>query len=95
MVLINLDLKKPLKMVIYHERKVDGFDKVSPCTYLTPMIEVAKDYGDVVLEVEYDPYSNPEMNNYIVGGWQFRVYEPIYTWKVVQLAKCGEGRVVQ
>lgn len=50
---------------------------VPPCTYLTPDVEEAKCYGDILLEVEYDPFKNPVENNYIEGCWQFRVYEPI------------------
>ena len=55
-------------------------EEVSRCTYLTPMIEEARCYGDVVLEVEYEPYDgngNKKHNNYIEDCWQFRVYEPI------------------
>ena len=49
----------------------------SRCTYLAVDIEEAKEYGQVILEVEYNPYKNKKMNNYIEGCWQFRVYEPI------------------
>lgn len=49
----------------------------SRCTYLTPMIEEAKCYGKVLLQVEYDPYKHPKQNNYVEDCWQFRVYEPI------------------
>ena len=51
--------------------------EVDRCTYLTPDIEEASQYGDVVLEVEYDPYKNPKRNNYTEDCWQFRVYEPV------------------
>ena len=47
------------------------------CTYLAAEIEEAKCYGEVVLEVDYDPLKNVKANNYIEGCWQFRVYEPI------------------
>ena len=50
---------------------------ISRCTYLAVDIEEAKCYGEVVLEVEYDPYKHKKMNNYIEDCWQFRVYEPI------------------
>lgn len=72
---------------LLHKRVIDVFKNVSPCTYLTPLLSVAKDYGDIVLEVEYDPYKNPEMNNYTLGSWQVRVYEPIQTWRVVKLVE--------
>lgn len=49
----------------------------SRCTYLAMDKEEAVQYGDVVLEVDYDPTVNPEMNNYYDGCWQMRVYEPI------------------
>jgi RNA:NAD 2'-phosphotransferase (TPT1/KptA family) len=50
---------------------------VSRCTYLAVDIEEAECYGEVVLEVEYDPYKHKKMNNYIEDCWQLRVYEPI------------------
>lgn len=45
----------------------------------------AKHYGEVLLEVEYDPTKNPRENNYIEGCWQFRVYEPIPLKDVKQI----------
>ena len=50
--------------------------EVSRCTYLATDLEEAKHYGEVVLQVEYDPKSSKH-NNYIDGCWQLRVYEPI------------------
>ena len=46
------------------------------CTYLATDLEEAKCYGDVVLQVEYDPHTS-KRNNYVEGCWQIRVYEPI------------------
>ena len=57
--------------------------KPNPCTWLATDIEEAQQYGDVILEVEYDPTKNPKMNNYSKGCWQFRVYEPIYNYKIL------------
>lgn len=54
----------------------------SRCTYLTTDIEEAKQYGDVVLRVLYDPTEHPDKNNYVEGCWQFRVYEPIYLGQI-------------
>lgn len=51
--------------------------EVSRCTYLAVDLEEAKCYGEVVLEVEYNPYKHKNMNNYIEDCWQLRVYEPI------------------
>ena len=50
---------------------------VSRCTYLTNDLDEAKMYGEVLLEVEYNPELNPKMNNYNPDSWQFRCYEPI------------------
>ena len=50
--------------------------EVDRCTYLATDLEEAKHYGEVVLQVEYDPKSSKH-NNYIDGCWQLRVYEPI------------------
>ena len=57
-------------------------DKMDPCTYLTPDLEIAKIFGDIILEVNYDPFKNPKKNNYRKGCWQLRVYEPIYEYMV-------------
>ena len=51
--------------------------KPQRCTYLATSLGEAKCYGDVVLEVEYNPFLHPKKNNYIDGCWQLRVYEPI------------------
>lgn len=58
-------------------RRFWGKKEVDRCTYLATNVEEAKCYGDIVLEVEYDPYKHKKMNNYIEGCWQLRVYEPI------------------
>ena len=50
---------------------------ISRCTYLATDLNEAKCYGDVILEVEYNPFKRNKKNNYIEGCWQFRVYEPI------------------
>ncbi len=62
---------------LLHERKNDLFPNMSPCTYLAIDKKEAEQYGDILLEVEYDPYSNPKENNYQKDSWQLRVYEPI------------------
>lgn len=50
---------------------------ISRCTYLATDVEEARYYGEVVLEIEYDPYKNKKLNNYCDDCWQCRVYEPI------------------
>ena len=57
----------------------------SRCTYLASSENEASQHGKLVLEVEYDPTTNPKDNNYIDGCWQVRVYEPIPIEKVVPL----------
>lgn len=49
----------------------------SRCTYLAVDKQEAKQYWDIVLEVEYDTTTHPEENNYCEWCWQVRVYEPI------------------
>ena len=56
------------------ETKIKEVDR---CTYLAVDLEEAKYYGDVVLQVEYDPMKPGAKNNYCEGCWQVRVYEPI------------------
>ena len=50
--------------------------EIDRCTYLATDKEEAEKYGNVVLEVEYDPLLSCN-NNYDPVCWQFRVYEPI------------------
>lgn len=78
-------------MKFYHGTSEDNWNKIqeegvlfgvrkfakSRCTYLTTDINEAKQYGEVLLQVDYDPLEHPDMNNYIDGCWQLRVYEPI------------------
>jgi hypothetical protein len=60
--------------------------EVSRCTYLALDYKEASYYGDIVLEVEYNPYNKRgnikrdkygPLNNYSPDSWQLRVYEPI------------------
>ena len=51
--------------------------EVDRCTYLAVDKEEAQQYGNVILEVEYNPQANPKHNNYVEGCWQVRVSEPI------------------
>ena len=59
--------------------------EVDRCTYLAVDLEEAKCYGDIVLQVEYNPHEHPKKNNYIDGCWQLRVYEPISIDKIKKL----------
>ena len=52
------------------------------CTYLAVDKEEAKQYWDIVLEVEYNPRENGRYNNYQNWCWQVRVYEPIPIYKI-------------
>jgi len=65
-----------LEGILFGERKIKGYNP-SRCTYLTSIKEEAEKYGEVVLEVNYNPFINKQHNNYCKGCWQFRVYEPI------------------
>lgn len=60
-------------------------DKMSPCVYLATSQEAAERYGEILIEVEYDPYKNPGQNNYHPDAWQCRVYEriPLSNVKVI------------
>lgn len=79
--------------MLFGERKVvdeEGkpskiYNNVSRCTYLATDIEEAKCYGDVLLEIHYDPTLSPKYNNYVDGCWQFRVYEPILIENIKRL----------
>jgi len=67
---------------LLHKRANILFPSMSPCTYLATTIKEARQYGDIVLEVDYDPNENPKMNNYNPDSWQVRVYEPIYKFEI-------------
>ncbi len=67
--------------ILYGRRYVLNNDgsinhEVDRCTYLAVDKEEAECYGEIVLEVEYDPFQSKH-NNYKEGCWQVRVYEPI------------------
>ena len=68
---------------LLHERATPSSPNMSPCVYLAVDVEEARRYGEFVIEVEYDPFRNPGMNNYCPGCWQCRVYEPIYEWSLL------------
>lgn len=59
--------------------------EVDRCTYLAVEKDEAKHYGEVVLQVVYDPFTKPRRNNYHEGCWQVRVYEPIPLSNVVEI----------
>ena len=67
--------------VLYGSRHIINGKKekaVDRCTYLAVDPEEASNYGDVLLEVEYDPYRiGAKCNKFDNGCWQLRVYEPI------------------
>lgn len=72
-------------MIFYHGTSKENWDAIQRegvlfngrVTYLAVDMEEAKCYGNIVLQVEYDPTTHPNMNNYVDNCWQFRVYEPI------------------
>ena len=75
--------------ILYGRRFVTGnngniIKEVDRCTYLAVDLEEAKCYGDVVLQVEYNP-TNSKHNNYKENCWQIRVYEPIPLSNVTKL----------
>ena len=71
--------------------------EVSRCTYLAKEQSVAEDFGEVILEVEYNPLNrrgrnrrdkrNKPLNNYDPHPdvWQLRVYEPILIENIKRL----------
>ena len=78
-------------MKFYHGTSKDNWNKIqeegvlfgirklakSRATYLTTDIDEARQYGEIILQVDYNPSEHPDMNNYCDGCWQCRVYEPI------------------
>lgn len=53
-------------------------------TYLAVDAEEAKQYGLILLQVEYDPFVSKH-NNYKEGCWQIRVYESIPLQNIIKL----------
>ncbi len=69
------------------DREGNIIKEVDRCTYLATDLKEAKQYGNIVLKVEYNPLDSEgnvrkdkrgiPFNNYIPDCWQIRVYEPI------------------
>lgn len=57
----------------------------SRVTYHATDIDEAKQYGEVLLQVEYNPLEHQDMNNYVDGCWQIRVYEPIKIENIIRI----------
>lgn len=81
-------------MRIFHGTTEENFEKIlrekviwsvrdapSRCTYFATSLEEARQYGDFVFEVEYEPKSLTD--NYCEGCWQLRIYDPIpiHMWR--------------
>lgn len=67
------------------DKKGNIIKEVDRCTYLAVDLDEAKQYGDIILQVEYNPFLNPKKNNYMKGCWQLRVYEPIEIKNIILL----------
>ncbi len=76
-------------MLMYHGTTAEKWAKIqeegvlwgvrnapSRCTYLAALLVDAKGYGDIVLEVDFDPKTDTP-NNFHPDSWQCRVYVPI------------------
>lgn len=88
-----------MNMVFYHGTTEDAWNDIYTerilfgkrngtkhrATYLTTDKEEAMCYGNVLLEVEYDPLKHPDMNNYIDDCWPFKVYEPIHITNIKRI----------
>ena len=70
--------------ILFGIRNDDGCNP-SRCTYLAVDIEEAKTYGEILLEVEYNPFLNKKDNNYSDDCWQLIVYEPISINNITKL----------
>lgn len=57
----------------------------SRCTYLALNYDDAKKFGEVVLEVDYEPKTL--VDNYVDGCWQVRVYDPLPINQINRLEK--------
>lgn len=81
-------------MIFYHGTKKENWRKIKKkkilwgihsyrYTYLTPDIEIAKNYISIILEVEYTPTGIKGIDNYGFNPppgeycWQFSVFKPI------------------
>ncbi len=65
-------------------------------TYLATEKKDAECYGDVILEVEYDPYrEGAQCNAYDKGCWQLRVYEPIPLENVKLVSKSDKYKTLE
>ena len=86
-------------MIMYHGTSLTTWQKIqqeevlwgirnapSRCTYLANSKDEAACYGNVVLEVDFNPDVDTP-NNYMKGAWQCRVYVPIPLSRVRMLKK--------
>ena len=62
--------------VLWGVRTSEEFNP-SRCTYLATDLEEAKQYGEIVLEIDYIPTDSQWKNNYFPDEWQHREYNPI------------------
>lgn len=88
-------------MIFYHGTTEEDWKKIqeegilfgvrkfakSRCTYLATDLDEARQYGEVLLQVEYNPLEHPDMNNYVDDCWQCRVYEPIALISITELLR--------
>lgn len=82
--------------VLFGKRQVVGGNyHPDRCTYLTPYLKEAENYGNVILEVKYDLETN-HVDNYIKGCWQFRTYDPISLKDVkIMERKCKKAKQIE
>jgi hypothetical protein len=92
-------------MIFYHGTSEENWEKIQKegilwgigrsyrYTYLTPEIEVAKGFGNVILEVIYEPLGvGSGIDNFGfdpppgMSCWQFSVFIPIEISKVKRIA---------
>jgi len=75
-----------LRTVVDENGEPSKIFKPGRCTYLAVDEEEAATYGEVVLEVEYDPDPDSGKDNYCAGCWQVRVYRAIPIDKIKRIA---------
>lgn len=67
---------------------------MSRCTWLATKPKYSERWGDIILEIEYDPVRRHDrkgpLNNYDPDSWQIIVYEPIELSAIKLFAVYGE-----
>jgi RNA:NAD 2'-phosphotransferase (TPT1/KptA family) len=87
-------------MIFYHGTSKENWQSIqqegllwgirntpSRCTYLASDLQEAVKYGEIILQIDYEPSAKEYCNNWCEGCWQHREYEPIQLSNIIVFDK--------